>query len=42
MMLREVKALKPEIKAELLESHVLHVLFLVAPDFLGAGSVFHW
>ena len=26
--------------AELLESHVLHVLFLVAPDFLGAGSVF--
>ena len=26
--------------AELLESHLLHVLFLVAPDFLGAGSVF--
>ncbi len=26
--------------AELLESHVLHVLFLIAPDFLGAGSVF--
>ncbi|MDP2932244.1 MAG: Ni/Fe hydrogenase subunit alpha [Chloroflexota bacterium] len=26
--------------AELLESHVLHVLFLAAPDFLGAGSVF--
>ncbi len=26
--------------AELLESHVLHVLFLVAPDFLGVGSVF--
>jgi coenzyme F420-reducing hydrogenase alpha subunit len=26
--------------AEILESHVLHVLFLVAPDFLGADSVF--
>lgn len=26
--------------AELLESHVLHAYFLVAPDFLGAGSVF--
>ena len=26
--------------AELLESHVLHALFLVAPDFLGADSVF--
>ena len=26
--------------AELLESHVLHALFLVAPDFLGVGSVF--
>ena len=26
--------------AELLESHVLHALFLAAPDFLGAGSVF--
>jgi len=26
--------------AELLESHVLHVLFLAAPDFLGVGSVF--
>jgi coenzyme F420-reducing hydrogenase alpha subunit len=26
--------------AELLESHILHVLFLVAPDFLGVGSVF--
>ncbi len=26
--------------AELLESHVLHVLFLAAPDFLGADSVF--
>ena len=25
--------------AELLESHVLHVLFLIAPDFLGVGSV---
>ncbi|MGI2335598.1 MAG: Ni/Fe hydrogenase subunit alpha [Dehalogenimonas sp.] len=25
--------------AELLESHVLHVLFLVAPDFLGVDSV---
>ncbi|APV43957.1 Coenzyme F420-reducing hydrogenase, alpha subunit [Dehalogenimonas formicexedens] len=25
--------------AELLESHVLHVLFLIAPDFLGADSV---
>jgi len=26
--------------AELLESHLLHALFLVAPDFLGADSVF--
>jgi sulfhydrogenase subunit alpha len=26
--------------AELIESHVLHTLFLVAPDFLGRGSVF--
>jgi len=26
--------------AEILESHILHVLFLVAPDFLGVGSVF--
>lgn len=26
--------------AELMESHVLHVLFLAAPDFLGTGSVF--
>ncbi len=26
--------------AEILESHVLHVLFLAAPDFLGVGSVF--
>jgi len=26
--------------AEMLESHVLHACFLVAPDFLGAGSVF--
>ena len=26
--------------AELLESHILHALFLVAPDFLGVGSVF--
>jgi len=26
--------------AELLESHVLHVLFLAVPDFLGAPSVF--
>lgn len=26
--------------AELIESHVLHVLFLAAPDFLGVGSVF--
>jgi len=26
--------------AELLESHVLHALFLAAPDFLGADSVF--
>lgn len=26
--------------AELLESHVLHTLFLAAPDFLGAPSVF--
>ena len=26
--------------AEMLESHVLHVLFLAAPDFLGVGSVF--
>jgi len=26
--------------AELLESHVLHALFLIAPDFLGADSVF--
>jgi sulfhydrogenase subunit alpha len=26
--------------AELLESHVLHVLFLAAPDFLGVDSVF--
>jgi sulfhydrogenase subunit alpha len=26
--------------AELIESHVLHALFLVAPDFLGVGSVF--
>jgi len=26
--------------AELLESHVLHALFLVAPDFLGTDSVF--
>ena len=26
--------------AELLESHVLHALFLAAPDFLGVGSVF--
>ena len=26
--------------AELLESHILHVLFLAAPDFLGVDSVF--
>ncbi len=26
--------------AEILESHLLHALFLVAPDFLGTGSVF--
>jgi coenzyme F420-reducing hydrogenase alpha subunit len=26
--------------AEILESHVLHALFLVAPDFFGKGSVF--
>jgi len=26
--------------AELLESHVLHILFLVAPDFFGVDSVF--
>jgi sulfhydrogenase subunit alpha len=26
--------------AELLESHILHVLFLAVPDFLGVGSVF--
>jgi len=26
--------------AEILESHVLHVLFLVVPDLLGVGSVF--
>ena len=26
--------------AEILESHVLHILFLAAPDFLGVGSVF--
>jgi coenzyme F420-reducing hydrogenase alpha subunit len=26
--------------AELIESHVLHALFLAAPDFLGTGSVF--
>ena len=26
--------------AEMLESHVLHILFLAAPDFLGVGSVF--
>ena len=26
--------------AELLESHILHALFLVTPDFLGVGSVF--
>lgn len=26
--------------AEILESHFLHVLFLVVPDFLGVGSVF--
>jgi coenzyme F420-reducing hydrogenase alpha subunit len=26
--------------AELLESHILHVMFLAAPDFLGVGSVF--
>lgn len=26
--------------AELLESHILHALFLVAPDFLGVDSVF--
>jgi coenzyme F420-reducing hydrogenase alpha subunit len=26
--------------AELIESHILHVLFLVAPDFLNVGSVF--
>jgi coenzyme F420-reducing hydrogenase alpha subunit len=26
--------------AEMMESHVLHVLFLAAPDFLGAESVF--
>jgi sulfhydrogenase subunit alpha len=26
--------------AELLESHVLHVLFLAVPDFVGVGSVF--
>ena len=25
--------------AEMLESHVLHTLFLIAPDFLGVGSV---
>ncbi|MCK4581468.1 MAG: nickel-dependent hydrogenase large subunit, partial [Dehalococcoidia bacterium] len=26
--------------AEMLESHILHILFLAAPDFLGVGSVF--
>ena len=26
--------------AEILESHVLHAYFLVAPDFVGVGSVF--
>ena len=26
--------------AEILESHILHILFLAAPDFLGVGSVF--
>ena len=26
--------------AETLESHILHILFLAAPDFLGVGSVF--
>ena len=26
--------------AEIMESHVLHALFLAAPDFLGVGSVF--
>jgi len=26
--------------AEILESHILHALFLAAPDFLGVGSVF--
>lgn len=26
--------------AELMESHILHVMFLAAPDFLGVGSVF--
>jgi len=26
--------------AEILESHILHILFLVAPDLLGVGSVF--
>ena len=26
--------------AEILESHILHILFLVAPDLLGIGSVF--
>ena len=25
--------------AEMLESHILHILFLMAPDFLGVGSV---
>jgi sulfhydrogenase subunit alpha len=26
--------------AEVIESHILHVMFLAAPDFLGVGSVF--
>jgi coenzyme F420-reducing hydrogenase alpha subunit len=26
--------------AEVMESHILHVMFLAAPDFLGVGSVF--
>ena len=26
--------------AEVMESHILHIMFLAAPDFLGVGSVF--
>jgi len=26
--------------AEIIESHILHIMFLAAPDFLGVGSVF--